>query len=738
MRIAGWFIEGFGVFSDFDIRLDPGLTVFLGPNEAGKSTLLGFLRAMLFGFPSRRSLSAQYPPLRGGRHGGRLIVETAHGEITIERFAGRKNGLLIDGREITQEGLSPLLGGADESLFTSVFAFSLSEMQSFAWLEAAEIHDRIFSAGIAGAGASARRVMDTLEANASALLRQRGSSVTRDLTMRIEQTEDRLRAAQAEAERYLQLEQEEARWRAQAAELSAEELRLLERKRAYELAIETWSECEEARRELASIEPVLSFPNQPEARFVIHRQTVDAARQALLKIEEERQNKLRLRESMVPDERLEGLAGRVEEFHGKLAAHSDRLETLAGIRSRSGRNTLWMALAVSIVFAQGWLVSRSVMGALVAAGISGLAVGAFLIFERRFRRAKILGLTKQIRDWEEPVREWIPSRGSAERLTQEFGDFRERCRKAQEVRAKRDAIDVSLADIEPRFSVARDELTRAQEALQSLLRDGGATDEADFQLRLRTFKRRQQLSDQIQEREARVTRPAGEPKQWPDELSRLVERVKIVRHERDDAVGAQRLADAERRRIAESAAIPTIQAELECLRSELAEAVREWRVTTLARELVADTLQEFTRTRQPAVLEEASGAFSRVTAGAYERIVQEEDRESLVLVDRQKRRKRPEELSRGAAEQLYLCLRFGLASEFARRSASLPLIMDDVLVNFDPERARAVARELAHFSIGRQILIFTCHPETAEMFADTTPDAKVIPLPRQPESPAKD
>jgi uncharacterized protein YhaN len=220
-------------------------------------------------------------------------------------------------------------------------------------------------------------------------------------------------------------------------------------------------------------------------------------------------------------------------------------------------------------------------------------------------------------------------------------------------------------------------------------------------------------------------------------LAQVVERLKIVRRERDDAVGAQRLADAERRRIAESAAIPTIQAELECLRTELAEAVREWRVTTLARELVANALQEFTRTRQPAVLEEASGAFSRVTAGAYERIVQEEDRESLVLVDRQGRRKRPEELSRGAAEQLYLCLRFGLASEFARRSASLPLIMDDVLVNFDPERARAVARELAHFSIGRQILIFTCHPETAEMFAETT-DANVIPLPRQAESAAKD
>ena len=65
---------------------------------------------------------------------------------------------------------------------------------------------------------------------------------------------------------------------------------------------------------------------------------------------------------------------------------------------------------------------------------------------------------------------------------------------------------------------------------------------------------------------------------------------------------------------------------------------------------MARTLQEFTRTRQPAVLEEASGSFARVTAGAYQRILQEEDRESLIVLDRNSQHKRPEELSRGTAE----------------------------------------------------------------------------------------
>ena len=74
-----------------------------------------------------------------------------------------------------------------------------------------------------------------------------------------------------------------------------------------------------------------------------------------------------------------------------------------------------------------------------------------------------------------------------------------------------------------------------------------------------------------------------------------------------------------------------------------------------------------------------------------------------------------DKLSRGTAEQLYLAVRLGLVREFAQRTAALPIVMDDVLVNFDPTRAERTAVALAEMSEHHQILLFTCHPETAEL-----------------------
>ncbi|MFO0425977.1 MAG: ATP-binding protein, partial [Planctomyces sp.] len=76
-----------------------------------------------------------------------------------------------------------------------------------------------------------------------------------------------------------------------------------------------------------------------------------------------------------------------------------------------------------------------------------------------------------------------------------------------------------------------------------------------------------------------------------------------------------------------------------------------------------------------------------------------------------------EQLSGGTREQLFLSIRFALVREFARRGVELPLVMDDLFVNFDQERTDAAADCLIEIAAeGQQVLFFTCHEHLAHLF----------------------
>ena len=108
--------------------LPDGLLVVSGPNEAGKSTLLDFLRGVLFGFPDGRSRLPRHEPVGGGPHGGRVLLDVDGHGWTVERHASpRRIGLDGPGGEHGGEDeLRALLGGADAELYRTVFAFGLA------------------------------------------------------------------------------------------------------------------------------------------------------------------------------------------------------------------------------------------------------------------------------------------------------------------------------------------------------------------------------------------------------------------------------------------------------------------------------------------------------------------------------------------------------------------------------------------------------------------------------------
>lgn len=93
MIIKSLEIISFGKFKDKIINLGGGLNVIIGDNESGKSTIMSFVYAMLYGFGDNRGKSAtlreKYTPWDGGVCEGKLTLSLTNGEdITIYRKAG--------------------------------------------------------------------------------------------------------------------------------------------------------------------------------------------------------------------------------------------------------------------------------------------------------------------------------------------------------------------------------------------------------------------------------------------------------------------------------------------------------------------------------------------------------------------------------------------------------------------------------------------------------------------------
>ncbi|MGO9912304.1 MAG: ATP-binding protein, partial [Acidimicrobiales bacterium] len=153
-----------------------------------------------------------------------------------------------------------------------------------------------------------------------------------------------------------------------------------------------------------------------------------------------------------------------------------------------------------------------------------------------------------------------------------------------------------------------------------------------------------------------------------------------------------------------------------------------------ARLLVHRTLRRYETERQPAVLGAAAEHFARVTDGRYQRLVVDSapdgSNPTVQVVTENGSQMDATALSRGTIERLYLCLRLGLAESFADRYLPLPIVLDDVLVNFDPERARSVVDELILTADRHQVLFLTCHPHLAELISGRAPRAAVKELAR--------
>jgi uncharacterized protein YhaN len=365
----------------------------------------------------------------------------------------------------------------------------------------------------------------------------------------------------------------------------------------------------------------------------------------------------------------------------------------------------------------------------------------------RGRRAAIEYDIQEFREQVEPLaaRHRLPLDSEDQRqLARVADELIQRLDEARTAVSQRDQARTQAEEIRQQLEIRERRLQSASKAHAELLAAGGTDDAEEFRRRARQQAERLELERQRDEHRRSLERLSGPGDRFDifcrslagSDPNRLYEESAGLSELHAEVDGHRNALREERGGIDTELAQLTGEEESSALRirrgtleEQLREHAREWSRLTIAEALLEKTRQKFEQERQPSVIRHAQDFFSGVTGQRYQRLYAPIGEQTITVTDATGGSKQPSELSRGTREQLYLALRFGLIREFGEHAERLPVVVDEALVNFDPDRARLAAESFAQLAETNQVLVFTCHPATADMFAKTA-NAQVVDISR--------
>jgi uncharacterized protein YhaN len=833
MRLVRIEAERFGRIDSRTLGdLSPKLTVVVGPNEAGKSSLTALVRHVLYGFPTPADTRENpYLSASGGKRQGRLVFADDDGEWVVERTEGPRGGpvtvRVLSGRP--REGLvDQLTRGVSRAAYRVVFGFGLAEMQQIEQLKGKDddLMSRLYAAG-AGLTVSPPDMRAKLAERMDLLWKKGGSApaINRARAARIEvrsevrRLEGEADALRSDTEHLIEVDERlaiargertktQARCESLARTVSEAERLLAESAQSKARAQAVALDASEARR---TADAVATDDDAVCAADAVHALAAESStfRERLTSLFELRAKlvtvELRLRTALSEagwseDQALAaaadaGIASEIEAARAALADLKARADLTAEARDRAVAEAEGAAASGGAIPGpvRVWSPSGLALAGLGVAGlVAGLALGqtalamfavvvaiagAMLAFvgtqptaggaDAAQARARVAtaeaaaqsarrALDERTAAWAERVRAWGLGSGSEEPAA-----VAARLQAARDVRA----ADNDRTGV--REATGRDErlvdayVERVRAAVAPLLGDeaGDVTSDRCLELVGRAVAR---VESAVEEDRARIDALAA--------AERLEHEAEAARAAADASAGlaatelasvgiadggleeARRLS-AEVRLEAEDAlqAFDELTTEAATLRTRIdavgredrlaslrledetfgeliAADVREYTVLALASRLLARAQARYERERQPEVVKRAEAAFSRMTNGRYPHLAIPLGKEDIEVFSTSAAAAGTDKLSRGTAEQLYLALRIGLVDQLGDVGGGLPVLMDDVLVNFSPDRLQPAAEAVAELADKRQVVFFTCHPAMADLLCRVAPHAVRIEL----------
>ncbi|MCB9833630.1 MAG: AAA family ATPase [Planctomycetes bacterium] len=703
MRIERLKINGFGSFNR-GIEIDFGderLSLVIGRNEAGKSTIMSAMFGILFGFKDS-ALQRKFEPWEhydeysgeielSAEDGGRWIIRrnfadnTAEilerqGEDFVSVFLGSANprGHADDDIDYYRR-LEKLVGFQDEAVFRGTVFVGQSAIET-------SINDQIRKLVTGSTSTDFKGVLHELHSRFSELTMEnpwltRSKSKPRKIEVLREGLDGdlgRLDHARTSFMLTLTLEQEVKK----LEERQEQNKKQLESERA---AFKQFERFLKLVRDRESARERFGEADKRRAKFVEMRDRMTA-------IEKEVKQGLAVF-TRVGDEfpelvaRLRSETGELEQT--ELLLDRDR-DLLRNLKPRPN-DKLGLLLALLGLMAGGMLIpvlSTAVGLAIgVAAGLGFFFVGRTLATGYKERKAE---LEQQVADRGAEVKrrrqaiEEIIARshgvlgeGSPEKLLEDYRRFRSLTEERRELITGMKVLG-DWAEIDATYQKTAEENLRCNGLMEIILADAPYL--------------REMSEDQMA-----IARSMEELRRRSDELAEEIE------------VTAEVLTEA---RIKLARATADVDYDIPALEESVDQQGRQLKRLELERDalrVVIDTLEECVTEFQEGDLtklsEEVSEIFRGITSNRYTRVTLSPNMEPM-LTKYDNTHIQPSDLSQGTQDQLYFAMRVAIARHLSRK-VKLPFFLDDPFVNFDQERLD-VTKDMLDRLDDHQIVMVTC------------------------------
>ena len=660
----------FGKLEHTALSFSDGLNIIEAPNESGKSTLLAFLRTMLYGLSTReRGAMAdknRYAPWSLAPMRGTLELSCRAGSITIQRDTARVNSpmgrfsaVYTGSGEPVPDLTSSDCGERLVGVPCEIYERSAFIRQSAIGVDAnAELERRI--ASLITTGEEGRSYTE-----AAAALKKQLNARKYNKSGRIPALEAEIAAQERSLDELLRLTRSKHEAEEALAAFDAEEISLRAQLRAHELC-----DAQEARR------------------------AAEEAGQAWQTAEGEAE---RLRRTLI--EQNVPARGTLEQARARLHSLSPLRQDAAEAKQRCAD----AEAALSAFDAEPTARPRSLLPYIIGSALLLLLFAFLPVLPHS------LALAGQLLSAAALLALLVLSRNNTRALRAAHAEQRGKLEQAL-LRARSDAAaQQKLYDSASRELLALipvSEISRAGAYLDAALRQYDALDALtrhaqEFSVRCELLSTRAPKADAPDEPAERPTRSHAELQSALDALS---SRRRAAQSTFDYTSGRCRaIGDA-----------AELEAALAQRRDELAQNQSEYDAIALAMDAMQSGNTALQNRFSPALSRRAGELFSRLTGGKYESVLLDRTFSAQAGEAGESISRDAQLLSLGALDQLYLAVRLAICETVLPADDPPPIVLDDALVRFDDARCRAALELLLEESKARQILLFTCqHRESA-------------------------